>query len=111
MTPNDLLPVIQDLWSEETCAEWQPDLPCFGQGAVTALAIHDLCGGQIVKTECPSGWHYYNIVEGERYDLTKDQFTEELGYSDDPVERDEAMAAAGEKHYLAMKAKLKDMIG
>ncbi|HZP99087.1 MAG TPA: hypothetical protein VFB13_06095 [Reyranella sp.] len=111
MTPNDLLSVIQDAWSEQTSPHWRPDMPCFGQGAVTALVIHDMFGGEIVKTEAPSGWHFYNLVEGERYDLTQDQFLEPLGYSDDPSNREEAMNAAREPCYRAMKARLKDMIG
>ena len=111
MTPNDLFSVIQDAWSEETSPHWRPDNPPFGQGAVTALVVHDLFGGDIVKAEAPSGWHFYNVVEGERYDLTRDQFLEPLGYSDDPSSREEALSSAGEACYRAMKARLKDMIG
>ncbi len=111
MTPNDLLSVIQDSWSEKTSPHWRPDNPPFGQGAVTALVVNDLFAGEIVKTEAPGGWHFYNIVDGERYDLTKDQFLEPLGYSDDPSSREEALASAGEDCYRAMKACLQDLIG
>jgi hypothetical protein len=111
MTPNDLFSVIQDAWSEETTSQRRPDLPSFGQGAATALVIHDLFGGEIVKTESPSGWHFYNIIEGERYDLTQGQFPEPLGYSDDPSSRAEALAGAQERRYVALKARLKDLTG
>jgi hypothetical protein len=111
MTPNDLVSVIQDCWSIETSPLWQPDVPSLGQGAVTALVVHDLFGGEIVKTEAPGGWHFYNIVDGERYDLAKDQFAEPLGYSDDPSSREEALAVIEETHYLAMKARLRESVG
>ncbi len=111
MTPNDLLSVIQDAWSEESSPQWRPDIPSLGQGAVTALVVQDLFGGEIVKTESPGGWHFYNIVEGERYDLAQDQFVEPLGYSDDPSNRAEALASAQERCYRALKSRLKDMIG
>lgn len=111
MTPNDLKTVIEDAWSEETCAQWQPDNPAFGQGNVTALVVHDIFGGEIVKTEAPIGWHFYNIVDGLRYDLASGQFLEPLGYSDDPSSREEALAGIEEKYYLALKAKLKEVLG
>jgi hypothetical protein len=111
MTPNDLQGIFEEVWSEETSPHWQPHNPAYGQGAVTALAIQDLFGGEIVKTEAPSGWHYYNLIDGLRYDLAKEQFLDPLGYSDDESSREEAMGVAGEACYLALKARLKEMIG
>lgn len=111
MNPNDISTVIQDLWSEETSPEWTPEDPSRGHGPVTALVIHDIFGGEIVKTEAPTGWHFYNIVDGFRYDLARDQFPEPLGYSDDPSSREEALAATEEKYYLALKTKVKEIIG
>jgi hypothetical protein len=111
MTPNDLQGIFEELWCAETSPQWQPHNPPFGQAAVTALAIQDMFGGEIVKTEAPSGWHFYNLIEGARYDLTKAQFVIGLGYSDDASSREEAMAVAGEACYRALKARLKDMMG
>ena len=111
MNPNELQSIFEELWSEETSPHWQAHNPPFGQGAVTALAVHDIFGGEIVKTEAPSGWHYYNMVDGLRFDLTKGQFLDPLGYSDELSTRDEALSVAGEDCYFTLKAKLKDVIG
>ena len=111
MNPHDLASVIQDLWSIETSPHWTADNPSCGQGNVTALVVHDLFGGEIVKTEAPFGWHFYNLIEGERYDLAAGQFAEPLGYSDDFSSRDEALAGTEEKYYLALKAKLRAIMG
>jgi hypothetical protein len=48
---------------------WVPEKHEDDQSGVTSLLIHDLFGGEILKTHIINGWHYYNMIDGERIDL------------------------------------------
>jgi hypothetical protein len=41
------------------------DLP-EGQGSEVSLLMHDIFGGEILKTPGSRGWHFYNRIQGER---------------------------------------------
>jgi hypothetical protein len=95
MTANvdQLLPVPRESWSAETSGQWLPDNPALGQCNVTSLVIQDLFGGEILKTEAPGGWHFYNRIHGERYDMTASQFAAPIPYADIASSRDEPSLA------------------
>ena len=42
-----------------------------GQDPVISLMIHDIFGGEILKTHKKKGWHFYNRIDGERVDFSK----------------------------------------
>jgi hypothetical protein len=42
-----------------------------GQDTVISLLIHDIFGGEILKTHIKKGWHFYNRIDGERVDFSK----------------------------------------
>lgn len=44
-----------------------------GQDSETSLLIHDIFGGEILKTHNKKGWHFYNRIDGERIDFTKSE--------------------------------------
>lgn len=79
-----LIDLFRQAWSAETAspgcrAAWSPSNPSFGQCAVTALCVQDMCGGTIVRCVVEGfGSHYFNhLVNGEGYsvyDLTRMQF-------------------------------------
>lgn len=56
--------------------------PARGQGSVTALVVQDIFGGELAKTAVSGGDHFYNIVEGTRWDFTFSQFDIPVGYQD-----------------------------
>jgi len=91
-TPAGLLEILSDCWSIETSSQWLPDNPARGQCNVTALVVHDLCGGDSLTTEAPGGWHFYNRIEGSRCDLTASQFASPIDYADIESTRAEALA-------------------
>lgn len=78
-------------WSIKTSSKWTADNPAKGQCGVTALVVQELLGGEIRKTTVGNGWHFYNIIGGDRFDFTEAQFEEELEYEDLPSEREEAL--------------------
>jgi hypothetical protein len=59
---------------------------------VTLLLMGDLCGGEILKTKAPGGWHFYNRVDGQRHDLTASQFATPVPYDDIASSGAEALA-------------------
>ncbi|WP_413789230.1 hypothetical protein [Bacillus yunxiaonensis] len=99
--------ILFQSWSIETSSKWISDNPAKGQCGVTALVIHDLFEGEIMKTKVPEGWHFYNRINGKRYDFTASQFLEEITYMDIPSNRKEAFADTNEKQYDTLKQKVR----
>lgn len=44
--------------------------PVTEQDSVVSMLIHDIFGGEILKTPQRKGWHFYNRIDGERLDFT-----------------------------------------
>ena len=93
-------------WSIETSSKWTSENPAKGQCGVTALVIQDICGGQIKKTKIGEVWHFYNCIDGKRFDFTGAQFNRELDYMDEKSNREEAFADINEKQYSILKEKI-----
>lgn len=65
-------------WSEKTSVCFSLDaVPSYGQCAPTAIVVWETFGGEILKTDGwpPRGRHFYNRIDGIRYDFTADQFS------------------------------------
>ena len=93
-------------WSLQSSSKWSADNPAKGQCGVTALVANELLGGEIKKTELPDGWHFYNYINGKRYDFTASQFREDIVYKDIPSNRKEAYADTNEKQYSYLKQRV-----
>ncbi len=65
---------LRKAWSLETAVQWTSGNPASWQCNVTAAVIHDLFDGDILRTRIGGVWHYYNRMDGIRYDLTDSQF-------------------------------------
>ncbi len=49
--------------------------PTYGQCAITAMFVNKLFGGEIRKIRVSgNGTHYFNVINGQIIDLTRDQF-------------------------------------
>jgi hypothetical protein len=95
-------------WSEKTSSLWTAGNPARGQCGVTALAIHDRFGGEILKTRSSDGrWHFYNSIDGRRYDFTSDQFDTVPAYEDIMSSRDEAFLDTDKGQYRHLTSALK----
>lgn len=88
-----ILAALYHSWSIVTASQWQPDSPASGQCNVTTILVHDLFGGEILKTPLEAGDHYYNRIDGARFDFTASQFAEAIDYAD--IVSDRAAAGAG----------------
>ncbi len=104
--PKELLKVLHNCWSLQSSSKWRKDNPAMGQCGVTALVVNDILGGEIKKTNLPGGWHFYNFINGKRYDFTNSQFAEDIFYMDIPSNREEAYKDTNEKQYNHLRHKV-----
>jgi hypothetical protein len=94
--------LLRHSWSSHTSSLWSVDIPSRGQCAVTALVVNAYFGGEILKTRAGPSWHFYNRVEGRRFDFTSEQFPNLLEYLDLVSSREEALADVAEEQYREM---------
>lgn len=73
---------IRQSWSKETSAvpdEWTPQNPARGQCDASSFVFWELCGGNLVLAEVfvngeHTEHHYWNRIDGEDIDLSREQF-------------------------------------
>ncbi len=82
-----------------------------GQCSITAFLAQDIFGGEVYGILRPGGnYHCYNVVGDCRFDLTSEQFGEEvLDYGNNPVQERAVHFAKEEKklRYEYLKSELK----
>jgi hypothetical protein len=84
MKKEELIQRLRAAWSEDTSSDpmnWTPKNPAWGQCAVTACVVQDQLGGEVVWATAHHAdgrrfSHYFNLVEGQELDLTREQFPE-----------------------------------
>ncbi len=118
-TPRDYYDILKTLWCADTCAprmraDWRTENPTLGQCSITAFLLQDLYGGIVRGILRPGGnYHCFNEVEGCVFDLTSEQFGDEvLDYTDCPEQFREVHFAKEEKRqrYEFLKARLMEKI-
>lgn len=103
-TPRDLYDALSTIWCADTCAprmreQWTEENKTLGQCSITAFLVQDLFGGKVYGVLRPGGnYHCYNVVDGKTFDLTSEQFGDEiLSYEDNPEQLREVHFAKEEK--------------
>lgn len=109
---------LRKAWSIETAQQWSAENPANGQCNVTAALIHDLFGGEVLRTRMEGIWHYYNRINGVRMDLTDSQFTDPGarfdppdGYDDDLSSPEAALQTIPQSEYDTLKSRLLQELG
>ena len=119
-TPQDLYDALSSIWCEYTCAprlrgDWTRENRTLGQCSITAFLVQDIFGGKVYGILRPGGnYHCYNTVDGCEFDLTSEQFGDEvLCYEDNPEQLREVHFAKEEKRqrYEYLKGELKKRYG
>lgn len=119
-TPRDLYDILSWIWCAETCAprmrdRWSRENKTLGQCSITAFLAQDIFGGRVYGIRRPDGnYHCYNVVGDCVFDLTSEQFGEEvLDYEDNPEQLREIHFAKEEKRlrYELLKEKLRAASG
>ena len=84
--------LLTEGWTEETCSNkrlWNRQIVCKGQSGATALLVYEIYGGCVRSFKLPNGiCHYYNIINGEIMDLTKNEILNNREYSEDDQEHE-----------------------
>jgi hypothetical protein len=102
--PDEVQRALRKAWSLSTASQWTADNPAAGQCNVTSLLVHELFGGELLKTPLPAGDHFYNWIEGKRYDFTASQFDRPIAYIDVPTDRADAELGATEDELVELRA-------
>ena len=89
--PVDFYHVVRGGWSGATTSAFDPARPARNQCSVTALAVQHYFGGEILKTPTVGGTHFYNQIDGVRWDLSIEQFDAPIPFADLPSSRAEAL--------------------
>lgn len=110
--PYDLYNTLSDIWCEYTCAPrlregWTIENKTLGQCSITAFLVQDIFGGEVYGILRPGGnYHCYNVVGDCLFDLTSEQFGDEvLDYADNPIQSRDVHFAKEEKYlrYVYLK--------
>ncbi|MCR4652702.1 MAG: hypothetical protein K5744_03310 [Eubacterium sp.] len=117
--PRDLYDALSKVWCAETCAprmraNWTRENRTMGQCSITAFLAQDIFGGKVYGIERSGGnFHCYNVIGNCKFDLTSEQFGEEvLDYTDNPEQFREIHLAKEEKRlrYELLKRRLKEIL-
>ena len=83
-SPKKLYDILSDIWCEQTCAprmrdKWSKDNRTLGQCSITAFLVQDIFGGKVYGIlRLDGNYHRYNVVGDCCFDLTSEQFGEEV---------------------------------
>ncbi|MCR5105978.1 MAG: GGDEF and EAL domain-containing protein [Eubacterium sp.] len=114
--PRRLYDALSHIWCEYTCAPrlrngWSEEDKTLGQCSITAFLAQDIFGGRVYGIPREGGtFHCYNVVGDVVFDLTSEQFKDEvLDYTDNPEQEREVHFAKEEKlqRYEYLKHELK----
>lgn len=111
--PLGLYRALRSLWSASTASppeSWSSANPAKNHCSVTALLVQDAFGGDILKTRTSGGTHFYNLIDGTRWDLTMSQFSEPIPFDDVPSSRSEALADCGAARYAELADRLARLV-
>lgn len=112
-TPLDLYRTISRVWAGDTSSPsdaWSRSNPAQNHCSITSLVVQDHFGGAILTTKTSGGTHFYNLIDGKKWDLTVSQFAEPIPYDDTPSSRDAALADTSEQKYELLTTRLKQSI-
>ncbi|NKN36870.1 hypothetical protein HFC70_10945 [Agrobacterium sp. a22-2] len=105
-TPADFGRSLVQAWSLDSSSSWTAENPAKGQCSVTSLVAQDVFGGDILTTRTPGGTHFYNCIDGERFDFTISQFSAPISFDDIVSSREEAFRDTSPLQYSALRRQL-----
>ena len=115
LTPRNYYDILSEIWCADTCAprmrdKWSSENKTLGQCSVTAFLIKEFFGGKVYGILRSGGnYHCFNIVDGCVFDLTSEQFGNEILDYNNCTEQFSSVHFAKEEKYLRyeyLKAKV-----
>ncbi len=76
-----------------------------------SISCKKILRGEIYKTWLDEGWHFYNILDGDRKDFTQEQFAYNLEYQDVRSNREEALQDTNVIQYSYLKSQVYECLG
>lgn len=112
MTINELKEILLKIYDKSTVyykwkSKWTKENPTYGQCVPTALLVQYYFGGDIYKHNIE--FHYYNVIDGEVIDLTKDQFKYDLDYSQGKKKQPILSQSETNERFEILKSKVEKM--
>ena len=109
MNIKNIQKVLLECYSKDLCypkvqCDWNENNRCFGMCAITSLIINDYFGGDICKIYVDGISHYFNLIENNIVDLTKNQFNREMDYK--IMDREKILTDDTKNRYITLKARL-----
>lgn len=113
---RQLYDLLSEIWCAKTCAprmrdNWSEENKTLGQCSITAFLAQDIFGGKVYGIQRSGGnFHCYNVIGDRVFDLTSEQFGEEVSsYENNPEQFREVHFAKEEKRmrYEYLKGELK----
>ena len=108
-TPLELYRAIAPVWSADTASPtgaWSSSNPAQNHCSITSLVVQDFFGGEILSTKTSGGTHFYNLIDGVKWDLTARQFPEPIPYDDTPSSRELALSDTSREKYALIEERL-----
>ena len=117
-TPEQLYDILCHVWAKDTCAprmqkNWCEEDRTLGHCSVTSFLVQDIYGGEVYGIPLPDGnYHCFNCVDGIDFDLTAEQFREELVYTHEHPQQRSVHFAKKEKYerYLLLRKRLSEAL-
>lgn len=117
--PRHLYDLLSEIWCADTCAprmrdNWTKESMTLGQCSITAFLAQDIFGGKVYGILRAGGnYHCYNVIGNCVFDLTSEQFGDEvLSYENNPEQFREEHFAKEEKRlrYEYLKKTLQEVL-
>ena len=108
-SPIELYRALKSMWSAETASPsngWTSQVPARNHCSVTSLIVQDYFGGDIVSSQTTCGTHFYNLIKGQRWDLTISQFAEPIPFADNLSTREAPMNDTTAEKYEKLAEKI-----
>ncbi len=112
MNIENIQKLLLDCYSKDLCYpkiqnNWNENNKCFGMCAITSLIINDYFGGDICKIHVDGISHYFNLIENDIIDLTRDQFNHDINYNGyQIIDREKILTNDTKNRYNTLKTKL-----
>ncbi len=109
-TPKELYRALRHVWASDTASppeSWEPQNPSKNHCSVTSLIVQDYFGGEILSTKTSGGTHFYNRIDGIKWDLTVVQFSEPEPYDDTLSSRELALSDTSPHRYQLLRERLR----
>lgn len=117
--PADYYDILSAIWCAETCAprlrkNWSTGNKTMGQCSVTAFLMQDFFGGEVYGILRPGGnYHCFNVVGKCIFDLTSEQFGDEMLDYNNCIRQSREMHFVKEekrKRYEYLKTKVMEVL-